>query len=169
MISVDSFNRYVQNMYQTLESSRSASIIASKTLKNIGFDTFDCMNPTTIARSAFQSISSNDHLHHPPLYFPLTCCRSEPPWDALCDASVSSSSPSCHSPLAMIQLSPSRLPCSDLNIIELWWLHLNQYTTKVIDFYLRTNLNFLIIFFILMPPSNSIDLTSSSSSRALES
>ena len=42
-----------------------------------------------------------------------------------------------------------------------------QYTPKVIDLYLRTNLNFLVVFFILMPPPNSIDLTSSSS-RALE-
>ena len=53
----------------------------------------------------------------------------------------------------MIQSLPSHLPCSDLSIIEPWRLHLDQYTSKVIDIYLRTNLNFLI--FILMPPSNS--------------
>ena len=44
-----------------------------------------------------------------------------------------------------------------------------QYIPKVIDFFLRINLNFLFVFFILMPPSNSIDSTSSFSSRALES
>ena len=125
----------------------------------------DRLNSTMIARSTFRSISSVDHLHHPPLFF-LTCCRNEPPWDALCDASVSSSSLSCRPLLTMIQSSPPCLPCSDLSIIEPW-LHLDQYTPKLIDFYLKTNLNFLLIFFILMPLPNSIDLTSSSS-RALE-
>ena len=54
--------------------------------------------------------------------FPLTC-RSEPPWDGLCDASMSSSSSSCRPSLAMIRSSPLRL---------------------------RTNLNFLVVFFFLM-------------------
>ena len=104
----------------------------------------------------------------PSVVFLLTCCRSEPLWDALCDASVNSSSPSYCSPLVMIRSSPPRLACLDLNIIKSWWLHLDQYIPKVYDLYLRTNLNFLIVFFILIPPRNSIDLTSSSSSRALK-
>ena len=56
---------------------------------------------------------------------------------------------------------------SDLSIIEPWRL-LDQYTPKVIDFYLRTNLNFLVVFFVLMPLPNSIDSISSALSRALE-
>ena len=105
----------------------------------------------------------------PSIVFPLTYCRSETSWDALWDASMSSSSSSYCLPLAMIRSSPTRLPCSDLSINKPWRLHLDQYTLKVIDLYLRINLNFVVIFFILMPPPNSIDLTSSTSSRALES
>ena len=62
-----------------------------------------------------------------------------------------------------------RLPCLDLSIIESWRLHLDQYSPNAIDLYLRINLNFLVVFFILMPPPNSIDSTSSASSRTLES
>ena len=129
----------------------------------------DRLNPTTISWSTFWSISSVDHLRHPPLFFSLTGCRSKPPWDTLYDASVSSSSSYCRPPLAMIRSSPPRLPRSDLGVINPWRLHLDQYTLKIIDLYLRTNLNFLVVFFILMPPPNSIELTSSSSYRALES
>jgi len=105
----------------------------------------------------------------PSVVFPLTWHRNEPPWDALYDTSVSSSSSSCCSPLAMIWSSPPRPSCSDLSIIDPWILHLDQYTSKVIDHYLRINLNFLVVFFILMPPPNFIDSTFSSSSRAHES
>jgi len=76
---------------------------------------------------------------------------------------------SCRFPLTMIRSSPLRLPCSDLSVIEPWWLHLDQYTLKVIYLYLKTNINFLVVFFIFMPPPNSIDSTASSSSGALES
>ena len=70
---------------------------------------------------------------------------NESPWDALCGDSVRSSSSHCRPPLVMIQLSPlcSCLPRSNLSIIEPWRLHLDQYTLKVIDIYLISNLNFL--------------------------
>ena len=78
----------------------------------------DHLSPTTIAWSTFRSISSVDHPHHLLLFFPLTCCHNEPPWDALCDASVSSSSSSCCPPLAVIWSSPPHLPCSDMNTVD---------------------------------------------------
>ena len=81
---------------------------------------------------------------------------------------MSSSSSSYRPPLVMIRSSPPRLPCSDLSIIEPWRLYLDQYTIKITDLYLRTNLNFIVVFFVLMPPPNSIDSTSSASSRALK-
>jgi len=138
-------------------------------LENIGFDTL-----IVWIRLRLHDLPSDQFrpliVSSPSTIFPLTCYHSEPPWDALCDAFMSSSSLSCRPSLAMIRSSSLHLTCSDLSIIEPWWLHLNQYTSKVIDLYIRTNLNFLVVFFILMPPPNSIDLTSySSSSRALES
>ena len=92
------------------------------------------LSPTTIAWSIFRSISSIDRLHHPPLFFLWLAASASlhgmpcamPPW--------------AHRALLVIRL---RLLCSYLSIIEFWWLHLDQYTLKVIDFYLRTNLNFL--------------------------
>ena len=94
--------RTVQNLHQTLESPRSAPTIASKTSKKHRVRHLDSLNSTTIAWSIFRFISSIDRLHHPSLFFLLTCCRSKPSWDALSDVSVSSSSSSCHSTLAMI-------------------------------------------------------------------
>jgi len=44
--------------------------------------------------------------------------------------------------LVMVRSSPPRLSHSDMYIIEPWWLHLVQHTPKVIDLYLRTNINF---------------------------
>ena len=91
-----------------------------------------------------------------------------PIWDVLCDASVSSSSSPYHPSLAMIRSSPPRLPCSNLSIIDPWGLHLDQYTPKVINLYLRTIWTFFAVFFALMPLPNSIDLTSPSPYWALE-
>ena len=79
----------------------------------------------------------------PSVVFPLTCCRSEPPLDAFRDASVSSSSSSYRPPLAMIRSSLPRLPCSDLSIIEPWWLHLDIFQ-KSSSFTLKQICTFLL-------------------------
>jgi len=123
------------------------------------------LNSTTIAWSTFRSISSIDHLHHPPLFFlwlavamrlhGMPCVM--PPWAYRARLVIHHWWWSDHH---------LRTTMFRLSIIEPWRLHLEQYTLKVIDLYLRTNINFLIVFFILMPPPNSLEI---SSSRAFES
>ena len=159
--------RTVQNLYQILISPRSAPTIASRMSKNIGFDTLiiwirlrlhnlpsNRSRPLIVfitLRYFFLWLVIAASLHGMP------CAM--PPWARRARLVVR------HWRWSHQRL---RVYHANLSIIEPWRLHLDQYTLKVIGLYLRTYLNFLVVFFILMPSSNSIDSTFSASSRALK-